>query len=319
MSLNTFPNHQYDTALKNIKHYFENNKQYLASKNYYIDTQKLGFKVLYNSDKSKYLLILDESNKWESKEDLKGLINFLISGPGTINFINCTFNGIFIKRMIVVGKDLFETFLTQTKEFMDSFIYFAEYPHKYDDNLELKLKIFEELVSNNEKELTIDKFIENNPFILEMGLQVEKLNHQVVLKDYEDEFGQDLKPDVIAFKPLENKWYIIDYKRSKSNILKNSNKVRTSFRSEVNDLQGQLRDYLDYFYNNKNNRENFEKKYNFRIEYPNSIGIIGQLDKSKQREFDKIMNDLSRKYQFVPYNYLIDECKRQIDLRKENH
>lgn len=163
------------------------------------------------------------------------------------------------------------------------------------------------------KELEIDKFIEENAIILERGLNLVKPKSQVVLKDVLGKYGQDLKPDVIAFNEHHKLWTIVDYKRNKRSILKNTDTVRTSFKSEVNDLKAQLRDYKEYF-EEEAHRDFVAKTYNLTLKYPTTLGLIGQINDSEIDDFNRQMKDEPRWFNVMPYNYLYENFKRYVEL-----
>lgn len=165
-------------------------------------------------------------------------------------------------------------------------------------------------------ELSIDKFIEENPIILQRGLQLENLNHQVVLKNLLDKYEHDLKPDLIAFDTCNKNWVVVDYKRAKRSIIKNLGKVRSGFKSDVHDLQNQLLDYIGYF-EEKEQREYVEKHYKINILLPNAIGIIGKVSIEEQDEFNRQVRYIPQWYKVVPYNYLYDNFCRYVDSVKE--
>lgn len=204
------------------------------------------------------------------------------------------------------------------------FDYFKTYNEKLNLNKDTKieqykkqLKIvgdkFSKLIHDtNTKELELDSFIENNPIILEKGLDIIRPIHQVVLKDLLNEYGQDLKPDVIGFNKYTKRWSIIDYKRAKRSIIKNNGQVRCTFRSEVNDLEAQLRDYKEYF-NDSIKRKEFYNKYEVDIEYPDAIGIIGFIDKNEEKQLNKLILDKPRWFNIRTYNYLDEKFRDYIE------
>lgn len=175
---------------------------------------------------------------------------------------------------------------------------------EYKDKLKMVGNEFSKLIHDEKtKELEIDKFIEKNPVILEKGLDIISSIHQVILSDILHEYGQDLKPDVIGFNKYTNGWSIIDYKRAKRSLVKNNGEVRCSFRSEVNDLEAQLRDYKEYF-NDTIKRAEFFNKYGVDIEYPDTIGIIGFIEKSEVKQFNRLILDKPKWFNIKTYNYL---------------
>lgn len=176
----------------------------------------------------------------------------------------------------IMSYNIFLEKLINVERFVDNILftylnYFKTYNKKlnlngdteikeYKDKLKMVGNEFSKLIHDAKtKELEIDKFIEKNPVILEKGLDIISSIHQVILSDILHEYGQDLKPDVIGFNKYTNGWSIIDYKRAKRSLVKNNGEVRCSFRSEVNDLEAQLRDYKEYFNDTTKRTEFFNK------------------------------------------------------------
>lgn len=225
----------------------------------------------------------------------------------------------------------YKIFLEKLKNidtFVDNILFtYIDYFKTYDEKLNLnkdtkiecyknQLKTIEEKFSKlihdtNTKELEIDNFIEKNPIILEKGLDIINPIHQVVLTDILKEYGQDLKPDVIGLNKYTNAWSIIDYKRAKRSLIKNNGKVRCTFRSEVNDLEAQLRDYREYF-NDSIKRTEFYNKYKVDIEYPDTIGVIGFIDKNEEMQFNRLILDKPKWFNIRTYNYLEKKFKDYI-------
>lgn len=109
----------------------------------------------------------------------------------------------------------------------------------------------------------------------------------------------------------------MDYKKTKRNIIKNLNKVRTGLKAEVHDLKNQLLDYLEYF-EEKDHREHILKKYNLDIHYPNGIGIIGNVDEKEQVAFNRLMHNEPKWFKVIPYNYLYDSFCRYVEKYKDH-
>ncbi|MGE7607636.1 hypothetical protein ACQKML_13595 [Peribacillus frigoritolerans] len=181
---------------------------------------------------------------------------------------------------------------------------------------QLKQQMSDLFFDETTRELTIDKFLEENPVILEHGLQLIKLKHQVVLKNILNKYEHDLKPDLIAFDLAEKNWVIVDYKKAKSSIMKNLNKVRTGFKSDVNDLENQLFDYMEYF-DEKDHRDYVIKEYQMKINFPKCIGVIGNVKYEEQQDFNRLMKKKPRWFSVIPYNYLFDSFGRYIELVKD--
>ncbi|TCN02826.1 uncharacterized protein DUF4263 [Bacillus sp. BK006] len=183
---------------------------------------------------------------------------------------------------------------------------------KYLESLKMKMEdiFFDESIP----ELEIDKFIEMNPVILELGLQLTRPISQVKLKNILNKYPHDLRPDLIAFDNRVRNWTIVDYKKAKKSLVKNVGAVRTGFRAEVYSLKDQLRDYVRYFEEN-DHREEFKKDYKVEIKKPRAIGIIGNVNANEQEEFeDLIMEEFNQKYNIIPYNYLYNNFCESVDI-----
>ena len=139
-------------------------------------------------------------------------------------------------------------------------------------------------------ELEIDKFIYDNPIILEVVFGLENGRSQVNLVDQSGQLKPNLKPDLIAYDFHNKVWTIVDYKRSKSELLKRVSKVRSSYLAEVNDLKAQLKDYIEYFDDNSN-RKYYEEAYGDDVEYPQAIGIIGKTPPNYVKDFNRLKRD----------------------------
>lgn len=161
-------------------------------------------------------------------------------------------------------------------------------------------------------ELELDRFLEANPVVLEKGLNLVKLQHQVVLENLLQKYEHNLKPDLIAFDLAEKNWTIVDYKKSKKVIMKNIGKVRSGLKSEVHDLRYQLKDYIEYFEENVH-REYVLKTYKIELKYPYGIGIIGNVNDKERDEFNRVMKDEPKWFKVTPYNYLFDNFNRYVD------
>lgn len=168
------------------------------------------------------------------------------------------------------------------------------------------------IMDDNTPELVIDDFLENNNIILKEGLGLEKLIHQVTLKNIIGELPHDLKPDVIGYNIRDKRWEIVDYKKTNKKIMKNVNKTRTGLTSQVHSLRDQLKDYYKYF-EEKSHRDFFNKKYNTDIRYPCTIGVVGTLEKSLENDFNRLLEDEPRWFKIIPYNYLYDNFMKYIN------
>lgn len=192
-------------------------------------------------------------------------------------------------------------------------ISFYSYPSKTEHLEKIKSQMEYYFFNGSVKELEIDNFIYNNPIILEVALGLVKLKSQVILKDQAKLFNHDLKPDLIAYNLHEKVWTIVDYKRSKSEVLKRAGKVRESMRADVNDLISQLRDYKEYF-SESLNRDYYKSTYHDYIEYPYAVGIIGRLDEDLISRFNRQSHDFPRWVNVRPYNYIYDSFCRFIEV-----
>ena len=116
---------------------------------------------------------------------------------------------------------------------------------------------------------------------------------------------------------LQNSKFAFDKKRAKNNLIKNIDKVRTGFKVDVNDLENQLFDYLEYF-EEKEHREYIEKEYKCNIKYPEAIGIIGNISMEEQDAFNRLMQNKPRWFSVMPYNYLYDSFCNYVNLIENN-
>lgn len=165
------------------------------------------------------------------------------------------------------------------------------------------------------KELEIDKFIEDNPVILEHGLGLIQPLHQVILDDVLGKYGQKLKPDLIAYNPIKKVWTIVDYKLGRgSNLVKDPGGVRTKFYEDVNKLLAQLRIYRKYF-DEHAHREYFFKKYGHKIdENPPTIGVIGFVTDESRKDFNELLDETFPRWcEIIPYNDLYNRFARFIE------
>lgn len=249
----------------------------------------------------------------------KGFIEY--KGNGQIVLENCRFNNFTIDYASAMGFENLISKTTNLKQYVSDFIssYWEKFLRKGDKNELLNYLSFiknrmKELFFNPEiPELEIDNFIANNPIILERGLFLINPLHQVVLKNILDIYEHDLKPDLIAYDIYDKQWLIIDYKRAKRSIIKNVNKVRTGFTADVNNLENQLWDYVEYFQEDKQ-RKYFNKTYNIDIILPDAIGIIGNVKFEEQNAFNRLMKNKPKWFKVVPYNYLYDNFCRYIEM-----
>ncbi|WP_035053087.1 Shedu anti-phage system protein SduA domain-containing protein [Carnobacterium pleistocenium] len=302
--------------LKNLtsrtKSYLIENKSYLKELDFDIKADSLGIDIIFAKEDNNFLINFNNEDRLSYNTFDTNPFYIRVENAGIARLSNVTINNVTIDKGFIVGKVHYNFFLLHTEKFMDSYIYSLDNPiidKKY--KIEI-LNQFESLLKENPKELKIDKFIEKNPFILELSLHLTDLQHQVTLLNIEEEFEQNLRPDVIAYKPLDKRWYIVDYKRAERSLLKNSGKVRSGFLAEVNSLTNQLSDYIDYFTASKMQTKYIKEKYDIHIKYPKGIGIIGDLNPKDEEAYLKATRNLPREIEVYPYNYMVDECRRVL-------
>lgn len=305
-----------------IKEYIWNNKELMARSSFELKREKLGMEVVYSSLNDNYFI--NFNNRGDNRISIvKGdqLPVLRVTGTATnIRLSGITVqsgdNKLEIERAMYLNYEDFLYFIVNTKKFLDSMVYAsileledAEKPDKMSI-----LNEFDRLLRTNPGELAIDKFIELNSFILEYGLHVSNLHHQIILKSIEEDFEQNLKPDVIAWQNLEKRWVIIDYKKYDKKIVKKPWRARSGLMAEVRDLESQLRDYIDYFFRSKSQTDFITNEYGMNVIYPHGYGIIGGVQQNQNEEFLKAIYPLPNNIKIIPYNYLIDECRRVISL-----
>lgn len=177
---------------------------------------------------------------------------------------------------------------------------------------EMERLFFDESILEKE----IDDFISENDVILEQCLGLINPLRQVKLENIHGDNPKDFKPDLIAYDQNEKTWKVVDYKRAKRNIIRNAGKARSHFKAEVNELEAQLDDYVEYF-KDKGQQKHFQEKYNYLIEYPAAIGLIGNISLQEEREFNRIKRRLPRWLDIVPYNYLYDRYCRYLETVRQ--
>ncbi|GGA91709.1 hypothetical protein [Ornithinibacillus halotolerans] len=196
--------------------------------------------------------------------------------------------------------------------------------HSYIQSLkEIASNFLKLIYDNTVGELTIDKFLENNPVILTESLNLTNLKHQIELKNLLSKYAHDLKPDLIAFDIFEKKWTIIDYKKANKNLIKNIDKTRTGLKAEVHSLKDQLNDYVEYF-DEYEHRKYVEERYGVQVNHPIGIGIIGKVEDEIQNDFNRILKSEPRWFKIIPYNYLYDNFINYIEsgnkfIQDDNH
>lgn len=303
------------TIAQKTKQYLLQNKKNLTEENFNVSPFLLGLDIFYYKNDETYLVSFNNRDNISYTEKERNDLPIRIGQGSIVNLINVGLNGYYVNRGILLDKSNYLFFSRHTKKFLDSFIFAVTTPIVDKEYKEDILNEFENMLKGNPKELTIDKFIEKNPFILELSLHVTDLKHQIKLKNIEEEFEQDLKPDVIAFKPLDKRWVIIDYKRAKRHLIKNSGNVRSGFLAEVNSLNYQLSDYVNYFTRSRIQTKYIKDEYGIDIKYPKGIGVIGNLESSDQEALLKARESLPREIENIyPYDHIIEECRRVLQV-----
>lgn len=226
--------------------------------------------------------------------------------------------------IMVFSVNVFLDKLSNVREFVNDFVKIYWENHNANSNTDKETINLEEIKSTMEKlffdeltpELVIDDFIKKNPVILEYALNLINPIHQSLLKNIHGSNPKDYKPDLIAFDQMNKVWSIVDYKRSKRNILRNPDKARTFFKSEVQELIAQLGDYKDYF-DDELQRGYFEQTYGYKIFHPKTIGVIGRITGEQERDFNKLKQKLPTGFEIIPYNYIYEQYCRFIEFRKK--
>ncbi|MGI8372794.1 Shedu anti-phage system protein SduA domain-containing protein [Priestia megaterium] len=286
--------------------------------------------VIYSVDRKH--LMLNFSKDKDFKFSFYPVMGNVIPG-GVISFegeVETTLSGVTIKNgaselyldyALCISETRFINYLRDIKKFTRDFIsvnwgFYTSNKSRseYIFQLERLRQEMSDLFFNESiDELVLDKFLEDNPIILEQGLNLFKPMHQAVLKNILGIYEHDLKPDLIAFDDSDKMWAIVDYKKAKRNIIKNHQKVRTGFKAEVHSLEDQLRDYREYF-EEAEHRKYVKDKYRVEIKYPKAVGIIGNVEESKQVDFNRLVLDKPKWFSLVPYNYLYDNFCRHINM-----
>ncbi|HDR4898584.1 TPA: hypothetical protein QCR38_000751 [Bacillus cereus] len=177
---------------------------------------------------------------------------------------------------------------------------------------EMERLFFNETILEQE----IDDFISENDVILEQCLGLINPLRQVKLENIHGDNPKDFKPDLIAYDQDNKVWKVVDYKRAKRNIIRNNGKARAYFKAEVTELEAQLDDYLEYF-KDKKQQKHFQEKYNYLIEYPGAIGLIGNIGNQEEKEFSRIKRRLPRWLDIIPYNYLYERYCRYLETVRQ--
>ena len=289
--------------------------------NCYFDFDKKQMYILFNQNKNKSFNFIPTCGSPIPYIYLDTSNFGIISLQNT--FLGDGKNGLMIELGFIINSARLSNILENIKEFAIDFLNSNRDLDKYKDEydrqkyLEYLQKIKKEckiyFFNESTPELVIDKFLEENPVILERGLHLEKLNHQLTLKNILNKYEHDLKPDLIAFYTLNKKWVVVDYKKAKHKIIKNLHKVRTGFKSDVSNLRNQLKDYLEYF-DEEDHRKYVKKTYKIDIKYPDAIGIIGHINSEEEEDFNRLIKDEPRWFRVMPYNYLYDSFCNYVDM-----
>ncbi len=297
---------------------------------YTFNAEFLVIRVTYSVDRKQALIRLEKSTNKSSFviQFVQGNVfqtvfyNFMEVGEGSVEiyFQDIQINDRKIDYAFCFSLDVINKKSANIKDFAKDFVfvhwdyYKSNQKNRFIVSLEeIKNKMEYYFFNADVKELEIDKFIEENPIILERGLDLVAPRSQVILKDVQQKYGQDLKPDVIAYDERNKIWTIVDYKRNERNLMKNVGNVRAALKSEVISLRSQLRDYKEYF-EEERHRAYVKKKYKLEIIHPTTIGIIGKLLPNEEQEFNRLMKDEPRWFSVVPYNYLYEAFCRYVDL-----
>lgn len=275
---------------------------------------------------------IKNSNITLSGSSVKGMRPFKVSGEEIEVFItNFTvdappFNGINIEYGLIVSYKRFLEIYQDINSYVASltsvyFEYELQDEKKGEYVLDLKAVrnrmatlFFDESIG----ELKIDKFIEENPIILRVGLSLvpETFLHSKPMKDIHDNNPKEFIPDLVAFCNEDYNWKIVDYKKANKSIIRNSGKERTTLRSTVHLLISQLEDYVMYF-SDKSQAGHYKETYKVDIKYPSAIGIIGRVSKEEIDDFNKLKQRLPSHTKIVPYNFLFDSFERFIKMSED--
>lgn len=343
-----FPYIFYEKSMS-IDCYYSSDREHLFIAMYKSDEDSLNIEFV----KGNVTDSLDESRLWKNmptafkiinskanirNTQIQGMKPFDIYGDNIyvqfedLKFSLPEYKSVSIDYGIIISKRNFENILNDVDGFIVKSSIGFDYYHKiyksklFNDSSRNKLDYLNSLYNLKSKmeyyffdegvlELDIDKFIYENPLILEVAFGFKELKSQVTLKDFSGRCIQDLKPDLIAFNLHEKIWTVVDYKRSKSALLKNIGLVRESFKSDVNDLKAQLRDYVEYFEDGRN-RDYFHNEYGVMIDFPKAVGIIGKLDDELSINLNRMLKDEPRWFNLRPYNYIYDSFLEYIELQE---
>lgn len=171
---------------------------------------------------------------------------------------------------------------------------------------------FVELVGNsNTTEPQLTSFLElpENKFILSMGFLGTEI-HPQLLCDWQSQNRESIKPDFFIVRP-NGFADIIEFKlpNLKGNtVVGKSN--RETFSAEINSYISQTRVYKEYF-EDPNNRNWVEEKYNIKVRYPKRILVVGRRWDFSSDEWKEIIDDY-RDIELITFDDLIDGVVSQF-------
>ncbi|MBU7570683.1 MAG: DUF4263 domain-containing protein [Flavobacterium sp.] len=171
---------------------------------------------------------------------------------------------------------------------------------------------FVEIVGNTkttEPELT--KFLEQpeNQFILTMGFLSKEIYSQL-LCSWQSEERDGIQPDFFIVRPngyadiLEFK---LPYLKGQIIVGKSN---RETFSAELNSYISQTRVYKEYF-EDPNNRNWVEQKYNIKVRYPRRILVVGRRWDFSSDEWKEIIDDY-KDIEIMTFDDLIDGVVSQF-------
>lgn len=131
----------------------------------------------------------------------------------------------------------------------------------------------EDLIQVGAKEADFQTFFEAHPdfLVIATGLRHGAVHCQIAL---EPEQGGDLIPDFLLERLDNGMVDILDLKRSNVELRRWA-KNRHRFRDSVMEVAAQLEQYRNFF-EDKANRENFQRRYGLRGYRPRVIAVIGR-------------------------------------------
>ncbi len=214
----------------------------------------------------------------------------------------------FANQLVLSYSDYFENTGEKFNSNQDSSIKHINYLKQ------LKISMAEYFFTNVYKETDIDDFIANHPEILKYGLGLIKYQSQIIMKDINGEYGQDLRPDLIGFDSIKESWFIVDYKLPWKKVVRGSGTVRASLTSEITVLKKQLKVYRDYFSDNSQRRY-VNDFYKLDVKkYPPTIGVIGTVKTEERDEFNEERLEQPGWFKIISYDELYKKVCEYIDV-----